>query len=60
MPAARQEVAQRKLRWTAVTWAWCSIRTIPHRSHSIRKNHDGKAANGWANASSGVGSGSSV
>ena len=43
------------LRWTALTWAWFSIRTFPQRSHSIRRNHDGKARRDAWRASSGVG-----
>jgi hypothetical protein len=36
-----------------------STRSLPQRSQVIRMNHDGKALNGSARASAGVGSGSS-
>jgi hypothetical protein len=35
-----------------------TIWTLPQRSHSIRRNHEGKASNGEASASLAVGSGS--
>jgi hypothetical protein len=35
-----------------------TMRTLPQRSHSIRRNHDGKAASGSPMASAAVGSGS--
>ena len=35
-----------------------TICTLPQRSHSMRRNHDGKAANGSSRASAAVGSGS--
>jgi hypothetical protein len=36
------------------------MRTLPQRSHSIRRNHDGKALNGWPSASAPEGSGSAL
>jgi hypothetical protein len=35
-----------------------TIRSFPHRSQVIRRNHDGNARNGSSRASAGVGSGS--
>ena len=35
--------SQLLLRWPAVTCASFTMRTFPQRSHSMRRNHDGKA-----------------
>jgi hypothetical protein len=38
--------------------AWLTICTLPQRSHSMRRNHDGNALNGSAKTSAPEGSGS--
>jgi hypothetical protein len=38
-------------------WPGCGIITLPRRSHSMRRNHDGNARSGSSRASVGVGRG---
>jgi hypothetical protein len=48
----------RRLRSRHRAYASLTICTLPQRSHSMRRNHDGNADSGAARASSVVGSGS--
>jgi hypothetical protein len=48
----------RSVRPRHLAWLSLTIWTLPHRSHSIRMNYDGKALNGSCKASAGVGNGS--
>jgi hypothetical protein len=57
MAHAGEDVAQPPVAPTAA-WLSLCITNLPQRSQVMRRNHDGKAANGSASASAGAGSGS--